>query len=76
MNKNEIDLVYKIPNGESKIKIFGNEFVEVNKKLCKIIYKDKELDLSSKFDCGSITDDILKIKLKGINNVSNLNSIF
>ena len=34
MNKNEIDLIYNIPNNKNKIKIFGKFFVKNNKDLC------------------------------------------
>ena len=76
MNKNEIDLIYNIQNNEKEIKIFGKLFVENNKDLCKIIYNNKESDLTEKFDCKDIKDNILKIKLKGINNVIELDSMF
>ena len=76
MNKNEIDLIYNIPNNEKEIQIFGDTFVENNKDLCKIVYNNKEYDLTTKFDCKDIKDNILKIKLKGINNVTDLESMF
>ena len=76
MNKNEIDLVYNIPNNNKEIKIFGDEFVERNKDLCKIIYKEKQYDLAETFTCNEIKDNILKIKLIGINNVTDLTSMF
>ena len=75
-NKNEIDLIYNIPNNEDKIKIFGNKFVKQNQNLCKIIYNNKEYDLTEHFDCKNIKDNILKFKLKGINNVIDLESMF
>ena len=76
MNKNEIDLIYNIPKGENKIKIFGNEFVKRNKDLCKIIYDNNEYDLITTFECKNNKDNILKIKLKGINNLTNIESMF
>ena len=75
-NKNEIDLIYNIPNNEKEIKIFGSDFVSKNKDLCKIIYDNKEYDLTEKFGCNDIKDNILKIKLEGINNVSDLSFMF
>ena len=38
-NKYDIDdqILYKIKNNETEIKIFGNEFVQNNKKKCFII---------------------------------------
>ena len=76
INKNEIDLVYNIPNDKKEIKIFGKIFVENNKDLCKIIYENKEYALSEKFNCENIKDNLLKIKLTGINNSDNLSSMF
>ena len=76
MNKNEIDLVYNIPNNEKKIKIFGNEFVGINKDICKIIYKNKEYELTEYFNCQDEKENLLKIKLKGINNGIQLNNMF
>ena len=76
MNKNEIDLIYNIPNNEKEIKIFGSDFVKNNKEICKIIYNDKEYDLAEKFNCQDVKESILKIKLKGINNVNDLSCMF
>ena len=75
-NNNEIDLKYNIQNNEDKIKIFGRKFVEKNSYLCKIIHDNKEYDLTEYFDCKNIKDNVLKFKLKGINNVVTLESMF
>ena len=77
-NRNEIDLVYYIPKENNKIRIFGKSFVENNKDLCKIIYENKEFNLNEyyHYDYKNIKNNLLKIKLKGINNVTNLHSIF
>ena len=74
--KNEIDLVYNIPNDENEVNIFGSEFVKNNKDLFKIIHENKEYDLTKNFDCKNTNDNLLKIKLKGINNVTILNDMF
>ena len=63
MNKNEIDIIYNIPNNENSVKIFGKEFVKINKDLCKIIYDNKEYNIAEKFDCKNIKENILKFKL-------------
>ena len=76
INKNEISLIYSITNNKKEIKIFGEEFVKNNKDLCKIIYDNKEYDLTEKFDCKDIKDQVLNIKLKGINNVNDLSFMF
>ena len=76
MNPNEIDLVYNIPKNEKEIKIFGEEFVRINKDLCKIIYNNEEYNLTEKFACEKIEGNSLSIKLKGINNVNFINGMF
>ena len=75
-NNNEIDLKYEIKEGEDKVKIFGEKFFENNNKKCKIIYDNKEYDLTEYFDCKNVKDNVLKFKLKGINNVVTLESMF
>ena len=57
---------------EGKIRIFGKEFVNNNKNNCKIIYNNKENELTEIFNC----EDELEIKLIGINNVSNMSCLF
>ena len=76
MNKNEIDLIYNFPNNAKIIKIFGNDFVKNNKDICKIIYNNRKYELTSKFNCECVKENLLKIKLEGINNSSDLRSMF
>jgi len=76
LNKNEIELLYNIPKNEKQIKIFGEAFIEKNKDLCKIIHNNTEYNLTSNFNCSNIKENILKIKLRGINNVAFLDSMF
>jgi surface protein len=76
INKNEIDLVYNIPSHRKNVKLFGEEFVENNKYLCKIILENNEYELTDYFDLKNIKGDKLKIKLKGINNVTDLCDMF
>ena len=41
--KLDIEIIYKISgNSESKVKIFGKDFINNNKNKCKIIYKNQE----------------------------------
>ena len=70
-----ITIIYKY-NLENKIKIFDAHFVENNKNICKIIYKDKEYELKSSFNIDNNNKDIFSIKLKGINNISNASYMF
>ena len=47
--KDEIEIIYK-PKNKGKIKIFGSQFVYYNKDKCKIIYNNKEYELTEYFD--------------------------
>ena len=38
MNNNEINIIYKIGGDDNRVKIFGSEFVKINKNNCQIIY--------------------------------------
>ena len=74
-----IEIKYKINNDSKLIKIFGHDFVENNRENCKILYKNKEYDLQSVFNIENIEEkdnNILNIKLKGINNITNLSCMF
>ena len=81
----EITIQYKIndindnDNEYSKnIRIFGNEFVENNKDKCKIIINGNEHDLSTHLNINKkqLNNDILEIKIRGIKQIRNLNSMF
>ena len=66
--KKEIIIKYKVTEdykNEKKIKIFGTNFVLNNKKKSKIIYKDKEYDLTEKLVINENINikDIIEIKL-------------
>ena len=64
---------------KEKLRIFGKEFIKNNINNCKIIYKNKEYDI-----CKYINDiddeynpnDILIIKLKEYNNITDMSYIF
>ena len=66
--KDEIEIIYK-PKNKGKIKIFGSQFVYYNKDKCKIIYNNKEYELTEYFDN---IDNELKIKLKGITKITKI----
>ena len=61
----EINIIYSAKNEE--IKIFGSEFVNKNKYICKIIIDNNEYELTEKYNAKS--NNNLKIKLIGINKV-------
>jgi surface protein len=73
-NKNILIMQYKINN--NNIKIFGNKFVKNNKDKLKIINSNKEYELSEYFDINNNNDEILEIKLKNINNITNASYMF
>jgi len=75
MSNNEINIIYKIED-DKKVKIFGAEFVKNNKNICKIIYEDKEYELDEYFNIPNNIKDELKIKLSGINEITNMSFIF
>ena len=78
----EISMNY-LPNQSSqeKLRLFGDTFIDNNLFKCKIIYGEKEYELKKYID--EIDSDnnykyknMLTIKLKGINNVTDLNCMF
>ena len=74
---NEIYITYKINKNDNFIKIFDSEFINNNKKLCKIICEGKEYDLHEKFNVQNFKNkDLLEIKLKGIINITNTGNMF
>ena len=76
MINNEINIIYNT-NQEKKISIFGSEFVKNNKNNCTIIFEDKEYKLKEEFELNdNYNKETLKIKLRGINNVTNMSSLF
>ena len=73
----EIKIEYKIDENKN-IRIFGDEFVNNNKNICKIIINKKEEELCSFYDTENIelNNNILKVTLTGINNITDINSLF
>ena len=71
----EINIIYDI-NGESTINIFGTKFVENNKNVCKMIIDNEEYEITEKYNVKSNNNNKLKVKLKGINNVTNISYVF
>ena len=73
--QNYIICKYKINNSDN-VRIFGDIFVTNNKNICKLIYKEKQQDLIAVFNTKDIKDDILEIKITGINNIINASYMF
>ena len=72
------EIIYK-PNKDGKVRIFGEKFVKNNKQNCKIIYNNKEYELKeyiNDIDKEYNNKDEIKIKLKGINKVTNMSYMF
>ena len=72
----ELIMKYHICKNDKNVIIFGDEFVKRNKNMCKIIYNNKEYELTSNFNVENITEDFLEIKLKGINYIKDMSYIF
>ena len=75
----EISIDYKI--NDHKINIFGEEFVKNNINNCSMNINGKEYQLHTILDLNELQNydknkNILHIKLKGIDKVINMNSIF
>ena len=75
---NEIEMIYKIKENETTVKIFGDSFVQNNKDICKIICENKIYDLTKDFELAKLEQktDLLRINLFNINNVTNMSEIF
>ena len=72
---NELNIIYNKNNAE-KIKIFGKDFVKNNKSKCKIVYENKEQELTEYFDTKKINANAITIKLLNINNIENIGYMF
>ena len=79
-DKLEISIDYnnnkKNEEDEENIRIFGNEFVENNKNKCKMIIDNKEYKITEKYNISNYNNNKLEIKLKGIDNVTNMSYMF
>ena len=71
----EINIIYDI-NGQNTINIFGTLFVKNNKNICKMIIDNEEYEITEKYNVKSNNNNKLKVKLKGINNVTNMSEMF
>ena len=72
----EINIIYKIEE-ENNIRIFGSEFVKNNKNICKMIIDNKEYEITEEYYIeNNNNNNKLKIKLKGIDNVTDMSYMF
>ena len=74
---NEMTIIYNIKNKDT-IKLFGKEFIKNNKDNCKLIIEGKEHDLIEHLDINKKikNKEILEIKLKEINAITNMSHMF
>ena len=77
-NISEINIIYNINKYINKeyIKLFGYKFVNNNKNICKMIILNGEYEIMEKYKVKKYNNNILKIKLKGINNITNMSDMF
>ena len=70
----EINIIYNI--NKKNIRLFDDKFVENNKNICKMIIDNKEYVIKEEYNVKSYKNKILKTKLKGINNITDMSYIF
>ena len=46
MSEKEINIIYDINEEENYIRIFGSDFVENNRNICKMIIDNKEYEIA------------------------------
>ena len=72
----EINIIYNVIH-KNFVDIFGYIFVENNKNICKMIIDNNEYEIREKFVVKNYNNyKKLKIKLKGINNITNMSFMF
>ena len=72
--KLKINIIYN-SSGKNNIRIFGTEFVKNNKNICKMIINNKGYKIIENYKVKN-NNNKLEIKLKGINNVTNMSRMF
>ena len=81
---NSMEMIYIIPDNNKPLRLFGGEFQEFVKRykdVCKIAYNGMEFPLTQNFNLSYLTDEDrnkkeIKITLKGIEHVKNMNLMF
>ena len=72
----EILLIYNNKLNKKEINIFGDIFVQNNKNICKIVYKNKEYELKTKFTTQNLNNNEFEIKLIGVNKIIDMSYMF
>ena len=78
-NENDDNILIKYKINDRRVKIFGNDFVKNNDKICKILHDTNIYCLSEYFENENQKtnlENILEIKLTGINKITNAHSMF
>ena len=74
---NQMNIIYKISNQTTKIKIFGKQFVENNINNCLIVVENKVNYLTEFYNLkNSINNKELVVQLYEINQIDNLSYLF
>ena len=82
MSKEDIsfgNIIYNINEEDKKfenINIFGSEFVKYNKNICKMIIDNEEYEITEIYNVKNYKNKKLQIKLKGIDNVTDMSYMF
>ena len=75
--KDSITIKYKINKSDKQIKLFDIDFIKNNIDNCKILYDNNIYDLFEYIDTAKIkSNDILEIKLLGVENITNAYCMF
>ena len=79
--ENNDEIIYIINKNENKVKIFGEKFVRNNIDKIEILYKNKTNKLAEYLKVeeeeeNNLVYKLIKIKLKGISNVTNMSYMF
>ena len=74
----KITIEYQLNENQNEVTIFNEIFVNNNKEKCKIEVEGQEYELVQNLNVENFKkeNNILKIQLKGINNITNMESMF
>ena len=76
MSKEDTSIINIIYKYRYNMHIFGSEFVKNNKNKCKMLIDDKEYEITEKCNIENYTNNELKIKLRGIDNIIDMSYMF
>ena len=72
-----INIIYDVnQQNNNEINIFGYEFVENNKNICKMIIDNMEYEIREKYNIENYNNNKLYIKLEGIDKVTDMSCMF